>query len=274
MTAWPIREARSGLGLNRRSLTAWIRDFVVAALVGAWLGVLGPFGNYGAGPLDVRITFQLLMAVVSVAAFGITIRMAVRGGRRIGIPPWISAPASVAATCLPLSAVVAWVGIALFPQLKRMLSPLDWCVETLVLVSPIVCGYAGLLHLISRRSPVAPAKVGASSQSAPASIERPRLGARLGLRCSGDILALKVEDHYVRIYTASGSQLVLMRLSDAVAEMDGIEGLKVHRSWWIARRAVGDVRLGRRGGRLTLCNGLQAPIARSALGSVRAAGWS
>lgn len=49
---------------------------------------------------------------------------------------------------------------------------------------------------------------------------------------------------------------------------------KVHRSWWVSRRVVSDVHLGGRGGSLTLRNGIQVPIARSALGAIRAAGWS
>ena len=51
-------------------------------------------------------------------------------------------------------------------------------------------------------------------------------------------IALQGEDHYVRIHTALGSELVLMRLGDAIQELDGLEGERVHRSWWVARRAV------------------------------------
>jgi hypothetical protein len=32
--------------------------------------------------------------------------------------------------------------------------------------------------------------------------------------------------------------LLLMRFSDATAELDGLPGLRVHRSWWIAEGAA------------------------------------
>ena len=47
-----------------------------------------------------------------------------------------------------------------------------------------------------------------------------------------------MEDHYVRAHTMLGSDLVLLRLRDAIAELDGIEGAQVHRSWWVARDVV------------------------------------
>lgn len=275
MTVQPIHEARSGERLTLGSPAAWARDLVVAALVGAWIGVLGPFGNYVEGPLKTRIAFDLVLAMISVAAFGVTIRVGVGTGRQIGVSPWISAPVSIAATCLPLSAVVAWVATSFFPRLKDVLSPVDWFVEALVVALPIIGGYACLLHLLSRRPQVVPARIEAAAESV--SLKEPpapRLAKRLPSALGMDIQALTVEDHYVRIHTATGSHLTLMRLSDAIAEMDGVEGLRVHRSWWIARKAVRSVHLNGRGGRLILHDGLQAPVARSALAAVRAAGWT
>jgi hypothetical protein len=283
MTDWPIHEARSGEGPSLGSPAAWARDVIVAALVGVWIGVLGPFGNYVAGPLNTRIAFDLVLAMICVAAFGVTVRVGVRAGRRIGVSSWIAAPVAIAATCLPLSVVAAWVATGFFPQLKDKLSPADWCVEALVVALPIVGGYAGLLHLLSRRAQVVSAGIEAAGESAspkappvasPAASPAPRLARRLPGALASDIQALAVEDHYVRIHTAAGSHLVLMRLSDAIAEMDGVEGLRVHRSWWVARKAVRSVQLNGRGGRLILHDALQAPVARSALSLVRAAGWT
>jgi len=185
----------------------------------------------------------------------------------------IAAPAAIALTCLPMSAVVAVVGVGFFPQLAHILSPVDWCVQTAVLILPLVGAYVLLLHLLARARSPAPARSGQAHGEAPAQTFRP-LPSDRRLARAVDILALKVEDHYVRIYTDAGCSLLLMRLSDAIAEMDGVDGLRVHRSWWVSRRAVADLRLTGRGGWLLLCNGLRVPIARSMLGDVRAAGWA
>lgn len=271
MSERTIHEAWLGNELSLRSPSTWARDIAVAALAGVWIGALGPFGNFGAGPLDVRLTFHLALMATNVAALGVTVRLAIRVGYRFGISPWFSIPAAVIATCLPLSAVAARIGITLFPPLNYILSPFDWYFETLVLLLPVVCGYTGLLALLGRRRAAAAASVAHMIDGGTADYARPRLADRLHI--AEHILALKVEDHYVRIYTASGSQLVLMRLSDAIAEMGGVEGLRTHRSWWVARRAVSHMRFDSRGGRLTLHGGLQAPVARSALMLIKSAGW-
>lgn len=67
--------------------------------------------------------------------------------------------------------------------------------------------------------------------------------------------------------------LVLLRLADTVAELDGIEGLRTHRSWWVARDAVAQVLSCDRAMRLRLVNGIEVPVARNAVAALRAAGW-
>ena len=44
------------------------------------------------------------------------------------------------------------------------------------------------------------------------------------------IYALMAEDHYVRVITSAGEDLILMRLSDAIKETGDLKGLSVHRS--------------------------------------------
>ena len=55
------------------------------------------------------------------------------------------------------------------------------------------------------------------------------------------LLAIKSEDHYLRIYTSIGEELILMRLSDAVESLAGADGMQTHRSWWVARHTIKDV---------------------------------
>ena len=55
---------------------------------------------------------------------------------------------------------------------------------------------------------------------------------------AGDLLSLRTEDHYLRIHTTAGSDLILFRLKDALAELVGADGMQVHRSYWVARAAI------------------------------------
>ncbi len=87
-----------------------------------------------------------------------------------------------------------------------------------------------------------------------------------------ELYAVSSEDHYLRVHTSLGEELILMRLADAVRELNGAEGLQVHRSWWVAIPAVRDVR--RAGGKtsLVLPSGKDAPVSKSYLAEVKAAG--
>lgn len=66
----------------------------------------------------------------------------------------------------------------------------------------------------------------------------PRLLDRLEPQFQGQLLRLSVNDHYVEVVTDRGVASVLMRFSDALAELEGVDGHRVHRSHWVARDAV------------------------------------
>ena len=102
--------------------------------------------------------------------------------------------------------------------------------------------------------------------------DRPRTWGLLGVS-PAEVLCLQMEDHYVRVHTRGGSRLVMATLGQAITALDGAEGLQVHRSWWVARRAVAHARRQGRNLRLELVNGIVAPVARAGVASVRAAGW-
>ena len=64
-----------------------------------------------------------------------------------------------------------------------------------------------------------------------------------------------------------------MRLSDAVSELDGIEGAQTHRSWWVAKDAVTEVSRGDGRATFVLRNGARAPVSRTFARTLRAEGW-
>ncbi len=83
--------------------------------------------------------------------------------------------------------------------------------------------------------------------------------------------AISSEDHYLRVYTDFGEELILMRLADAVRELAGSDGLQVHRSWWVAKAGIADEK--RENGRsfLILHSGTQVPVSRSYHAKAKAA---
>lgn len=102
----------------------------------------------------------------------------------------------------------------------------------------------------------------------------PRFLRRLDGVTQGQILRLSVNDHYVNVHLSDGDcRRVLMRFSDAVEELEGLEGLCVHRSHWVARHAVRTAE--RDGGRevVILVDGSRVPVSRTYRPGLVAAGW-
>jgi DNA-binding LytR/AlgR family response regulator len=97
---------------------------------------------------------------------------------------------------------------------------------------------------------------------------------RLPAKLKGAVIyAVSAEDHYLRLHTSKGADLLLMRLADAIVELEGLEGAQTHRSWWVARDAVEGAR--REGDRavLVLKGGVEAPVSRPNVKPLKDAGW-
>lgn len=95
---------------------------------------------------------------------------------------------------------------------------------------------------------------------------------RLPLDKRGPLVALSVEDHYVRIRTTKGEDMVLLRLSDAVREVGDTSGLRVHRSHWVAVAQVIAAERKGDGAVLSMATGGDIPVSRSHMPAIREAG--
>tara|TARA_R110000824_G_scaffold56890_3_gene155236 strand:- start:292 stop:915 length:624 start_codon:yes stop_codon:yes gene_type:complete len=91
---------------------------------------------------------------------------------------------------------------------------------------------------------------------------------------TAELWAVSSEDHYLRVHTSLGEELILMRLADAMRDLGGTDGLQTHRSWWVAKAGVADAR--REGGKLYLVlkSGKAAPVSRTHASAVKQAGLS
>ena len=82
-----------------------------------------------------------------------------------------------------------------------------------------------------------------------------------------------MEDHYIRARTKQGDTLILMRMADAVAELEGYKGLQVHRSWWVALDAIEKSSKDKRRHILHLHGGIEAPVSKTYLEKLKATGY-
>ena len=65
--------------------------------------------------------------------------------------------------------------------------------------------------------------------------------------------------------------MLLMRLKDALLQLEGFPGLQTHRSWWVASDAIVSVNKQNRKMTLLLSNNLEVPVSRTFVDAVKAA---
>ncbi len=247
------------LGASHIAGTQWAADFAVATVIGGFLGLIGPFGSFFNGPVWQRGIYWVAMAWLGLVVFRLFSRSLLG---RAGSPrtAWMVLGAYAVFVSVPLG-IVSWtLARAIWPMLGHApgLTPAAWYFQSLIITAPQVALLAVLSRLgrgvdrPSRFPPPSPDLLGVSP---------------------GEVVCLQMEDHYVRVHTIAGSRLVLATLAQAMAALDRTPGLRVHRSWWVADKAVaGAVAEGRKL-RLILTTGVKAPVARSSVAAVREAGW-
>jgi len=117
---------------------------------------------------------------------------------------------------------------------------------------------------------VAQVASGAASPAAPGSIDAPTAADALGWpRALGDeVMHVEADLHYLQVTTALGRAMVLGSLT-AVEAHFGDQGLRVHRSHWVALRAVRGVRRKGEGWVVELSGGASVPVSRRRVAQVR-----
>jgi hypothetical protein len=239
----------------------WLRTLLLVVAICTVLAMAGGFGT-GEMPPVRRFAFWLVLAVSGF----LTSRLA---GRLLIPRPWYETRTFLAACLMVLivglpmtlaSAILSsWIGGQPF-RLARL-----WGVAPSALAA--TAGTVLIVFLVNYRAPMETHRAAAGAQP-------PRFLARLPARLAGaELWAVEAEDHYLRLHTSKGQDLILMRLADALVELEGIEGARTHRSWWVARAAVQSAERAEGRATLTLQGDLQAPVSRAYVGALREAGW-
>ena len=246
------------MSLAKRELLASPATKRLGLLLGLGLlfGFAGPFGTYPALAPPVRYAFWIGLVAAGYAA-------AIAAGRLVpldGANAMLRAVGLALASAIPMTFLVAWVLTLVQPG--RVVAP-----GQLPALFVAVGAVQLLIVAMLLRDPLQPSVAFDGPVSAPAYPEA--LFARLPRRLERDIVALEAEDHYLRVHTRLGSDLVLMRLSDAADVIDPRLGVRVHRGWWVAREAVAGIERDGHRTRLRLVNELSVPVGRTYLAAVR-----
>ena len=234
------------------------------AIILAAAGFLSLSGAFGTEPASIGVRFAFWIGLLAIGTGCNRLAQFALTRRRVPGPPMLRAVLVSLAVSLPMTPIVVLMVNLTFGDQHAGLR-----LWTYVLLAgfAISAAVAALHVLAEQRAPVS--TQAAAPGDAPA-IFLKRLPPKLR---GAELHAVEAQDHYLRLHTSRGADLILMRLADALDELEGLEGARTHRSWWVARDAVQGIR--RESGRVVLitAGGVEAPVSRTYLAALREDGW-
>ena len=241
----------------------WSRWGVGVVAIAIVATVIGPFDTLDALTLGPRFAYWLAVAALAAVNWLVVAKLFRRFiGANAPWPPVAVDMVTAALMAFPMVQELAWINGWIFEADSRTFAERYlW----LALTAIVVCLGLHLVQTMVR------ARL-AEEKKVPAAPEVPFV-KRIPGAIAGELLCLKTEDHYLRVYTTAGDDLILHRMKDAVKELIEADGLQVHRSYWVARCAVLSVERKDRKVTLLLKNGLSAPVSETYASKLREAGW-
>ncbi|HEY0648302.1 LytTR family DNA-binding domain-containing protein [Phenylobacterium sp.] len=263
MTA-PLREQTPPAVRASSAAARWgpiVRSTVLpAVLIGSFLAFIGAFESEPM-PMLLRLPFMVAISFAATVLGFLTFQLT--GRMRLAQRHYAIHGALAALVMAVPMALVVWVAVNLVapPQSDPPIRVIPHYIVISLVTSAFFCLFVAWMRRDAGRETHATAKP-------------PKFLERLPLKLRGaEVWAVEAEDHYLRLHTSKGQDLILLRLADAVTELEGIEGAQVHRSWWVARDAIADARRGDGRATLTLKDGSEVPVSRTYAGLLRERGW-
>lgn len=223
------------------------RRVAILALIAVLAGLIGPFGTSASPFAPGRYVYWALVVFGTVWPVHLIFTACEDWSRRSRVRHVFWVPIASVVAAIPVTAMVAAIALGFgSPSGMRALADLfGQCVLVIMAIGTVV-------HLIES------AAATPAIADAPPAILRRLPGAK-----RGRLIRLTAQDHYVEIVTDRGSALVPMRLRDAIAETEPIEGAQVHRSHWVAADAVMAGRSIDGSWKLRLTDGSTVPVGRT-----------
>ncbi|MFN7055461.1 LytTR family DNA-binding domain-containing protein [Hyphomonas sp.] len=237
------------------------RELAIFCGIGAFLTVIRPYN--ATGDLPVWATFLFWTGLITVGSLTGEATMFLMRRARLNLPLLVTLAIVSVSTALATMAVIILVEWLLHGRVM----PLAYLPRLFGLVWVIAAAMTGVGYMLERSVLAPPPEPVQGASPAETFLSRLPMKYR-----RAELYAISAEDHYLRAHTSLGEELILMRLSDAMRELAGADGLQVHRSWWVAKSGIREVR--RDNGKLTLvlASGKAAPVSRSFAPEVKAAG--
>ena len=200
--------------VTRVHLVVWVATTFIVSLA-------GPFGTYDGLTLPVRASYwgvvisaSMIIALILRVIWRVIIK---------GDPAWLEDLLVISSLAIVFGPLVAATNSVVWPTNTDLVS---WMVISAVTFA------IGVVTVGSRR--LIQGDVAGRDTS-----RRDRLLDRVEAPAGARVTRIFSDNHHIRVITSDGSEhRLLMRLRDAVAEVDVEPGFCVHRSHWVAKATI------------------------------------
>ncbi|MDA4847413.1 LytTR family DNA-binding domain-containing protein [Hoeflea poritis] len=235
--------------------------WALTVAIGLVLGIAGPFETDEVMRFLPRVVYWTFLSGVSFLTFA-----SLSALTQPALTRFLPVPLSVLVAGI-ISSVAIFAEVVIFNMAMFSYDPdCAWCygrLLTQIIAITVIISFT--IRVVEAQIENRTSRVGTAERS-------PDILKRLPLEKRGKLISISVRDHYVEVVTAGGTELLFMRLSDAIAETAPIEGLQVHRSHWVALAEVRKSRRQQSRGFLTMSDGREIPVSRTCLDAAMQAG--
>lgn len=249
--------------------------FIVAFFAAIFMTITAAVGT-DIVPFGTRLVYWMIVMLTG-ATIGAGVTSGVQSWGRLRNHIWAEAALVSFLIALPLTLAVVGAGMILLNMQRPSADGLVLNFGLVVLVSMAITSISYAI-MWGQKGRETNTQIGLAGSKMPPVQATPmtdqRFRDRLPLHlANAQLLALQSEDHYLRVHTADGETLILMRLTDAIAALAEVPGAQTHRSWWVARAAVIKSVRGEGKAILTLTGEIEAPVSRNYMRALNDAGW-
>ena len=258
------------LQVFQRSRRFWA-TFVTVVLIFA---LTGPYGTFARLMPGTRLGYWLALHAMawSIAIiFSIVAEILLRK-RMASMFARMMTGSIIAA--LPIGFGIGFVDLAFFGTVPTLAGSLRQSLTSI----PLCLIFCFLTYLTMHRQIAVAAEGPSNEKPAATSVKTQEIRdlpaqapilSRLKPENRGALIRLAVRDHYTEVVTSRGRELVLLRFGDALREIGDTEGMRLHRSHWIAADHVAGLK--RDNGKLFIVtrDGAEMPVSRPYADAVR-----
>jgi hypothetical protein len=234
---------------------------LITLAIGLGVGYLGPFGSFQM-PLGQRMLYWVILIGVGHAIFSLTDLLCQKWLANKNFHAYIDLVITSMIGAVFLSFFVDWMSHLFFDSSLSFPHSLLFYYPKVLILSLILNLFG---HLLEQARQAKPAATQAQASDNPFI---KRLPHELGTQ----LICFSMEDHYLKVYTHQGDHMMLMRMKDALVELEHYPGMQVHRSWWVALDAIKQVKKQSRKATLIMDNDMAVPVSQKFLPQLKAHG--